>query len=440
MVKKRSPIAQQALDFYLQQAQQIAQTSQNPFLSKVRQQAQERFVEQAFPTAKDEDWKYSKLSGFLAQHFSQQGISQPVANWQAWMPSFPVIKLVWVDGHFCETLSDELSQLPAGVLLESFADALQANTELGGLFANQDTVLAEPFASLNSMLFQDGMVLEVAANVTLSLPIFVLHLQTQPLHHSVLRQRVSVGENAEVTLIERYVSLQSQGAGCVNVVTEIELGKHARVQQILLQEQNRDSFYFNNQFIYQAEASQFTTFYGAIGSQLSRHQNHLFMDGEQIENQQNSACIGLGAQTVDSRTCTHHNQAKGFSRQLHKFVLEDQAIGVFDGMIRVDQQAQKTDGQMDNKNLLLSDFAKMNTKPKLEIYADDVKCSHGSASGQIDKNQIFYLQARGIHKADALRMITQAFLLEPAEVVRQEPIRRWVMERLALALQQTHLP
>ena len=289
----------------------------------------------------------------------------------------------------------------------------------------------------------DGFYLQLANNASLELPFFVLHIQTRGNQMSNVRNRIELGENAELTLVERYVSLvdtfeDENLSACTNVVTEIELAKYARFKQVVMQEQNDNAFYFNNQFIDQADNSNFNTFSGALGSQLSRHQNHIFMNGEHIESQQNSACLAKDNQTVDSRTDTQHNDVWGNSQQLHKYVLTDSAVGVFNGMIRVDQKAQKTDGQMDNKNLLLSDFAKMDTKPQLEIYADDVKCSHGSASGQIDKNQIFYLQARGIRRAEAIKMITHAFLLEPAESITNDKVRHWVTDRLSAGLASIH--
>ncbi len=250
---------------------------------------------------------------------------------------------------------------------------------------------------------------------------------------ATVRNHVVLEENAEMTLVEQFVSLSTDEdfKGCTNVVTEMDIAKSARMKQVLVQQQNHSSYYFNNQFIFQADQSTFNTFYTGLGSLISRHQNHLFMNGEHIENQQNSACLGRGQQTMDSRTNTEHNQVWGKSQQLHKYVLDDSAVGVFDGMIRVDRLAQKTDGQMDNKNLLLSTKAKVDCKPQLEIYADDVKCSHGSATGQINQDQIFYLQARGIPRSKAIKMITQSFLMEPAEGISNANIRQWVMTTLA---------
>lgn len=439
MAKKLSPVAQKARDFYLHEAGKLSESSSG-VLKQVREQAQQAFSEQAFPTAKDEDWQYTKLTGFVQNHFESVQTSEMVADKiHAYMPSFPVIKLVFVDGSFSESLSDDLNELPKGISLESFADTLSMNSQLDDVFAAQDKVLAEPFGTLNSMLMRDGFSLQVNANTALELPLFVMHVQTKDNSLSSLRNRIEVGENAEVTLVERYVSLQS-GAACTNIVTEIDIAKHARVKQVIVQQQNEASYYFNNQFISQADSSNFNTFYASIGADTSRHQNHLYMNGQHIENSQNSACIGHHSQTVDSRSYTEHNDEHGFSRQLHKFVLDDTAVGVFNGMIRVDQKAQKTDGQMDNKNLILSNTAKMDAKPQLEIYADDVLCSHGSATGQIDENQIFYLQARGINKAAAMQMITKAFLLEPVEEVSNADIRHWITDQLEQALAKTHLP
>lgn len=439
-VRKLSPVAQATRDFYFAQADALIAKESEAALKAVRQAAKEVFAEQAFPTQKDENWQYTRLTQFVQNQFdSLQSAQVAKVDVHQYMPDFPVVKLVFVDGWFSETLSDDLSVLPAGVNLEPMTDTLQDQAGVAHVFANQEAILQEPMAAMNSMLMTDGFYLQIDANKALETPFLVLHLQTQANHMSALRNKIVVGENAEATILERYVSLVGEDSACTNVVTEIELAKHARVKQVILQQQFHDAYYFNNQFIVQAESSDFQTLYASSGSLISRHQNHLQMNGEHIENSQNSACVAKGKQTVDSRSFTEHNDESGVSRQLHKYVLDDQSIGVFDGMIRVDRKAQKTDGQMDNKNLVLSNQAKMNTKPQLEIYADDVACSHGSATGQIDNKQVFYLQARGISRADAVQMITKAFLLEPVEEISNDAIRHWVAAEMTTALNATHI-
>ena len=438
--KKLSPVALATRDFYLKQADELIAKDSNEALKVVRNAAKSMFAEQAFPSQKDEHWQYTRLTQFVQKAFdSMQSAQASKVDLHPFMPGFAVVKLVFVDGWFSESLSDDLSVLPAGVSLEPMTDTLSDNAGVAHVFNNEEAILQEPMAAMNSMLMTDGFYLQVAKNTLIETPFLVLHLQTQKGHMSALRNKIIVGENAEVTLLERYVSLVEEDSACTNVVTEIDVAKQARVKQVILQQQYHDAYYFNNQFITQAENSNFQTLFASSGSWIARHQNHLKMDGEHIENSQNSACVAKGKQTVDSRSFTEHNQEWGVSRQLHKYVLDDQSVGVFDGMIRVDQKAQKTDGQMDNKNLVLSTQAKMNTKPQLEIYADDVACSHGSATGQIDEKQVFYLQARGISRAAAVQMITKAFLLEPVEEISNDAIRHWVTEEMTLALNATHI-
>lgn len=436
--RKISPVVQKAVEHYASEARSLIKSSDNAKLNALREQALARFETSALPNQRDEDWQYTRLTGFVQDHFHIQPSAQITSEQvKQFLPSFAVTKVVFVDGWFSEALSDDLSSLPKTAYFETFVDVVDDGGDCTKLFAIEDEVAKEPFANLNSCLATDGFYLQLEANSHLEMPIFVLHIQTNSNQSSHTRNRISVGENAELTLVERYVSLDAEST-FTNVVTHLDIAKHARVKQIVMQEQVEAAYYFNNQYIYQAESSQFNTFYGSMGSQIARHQNHLWMNGEHIESEQNSACLAKNKQVVDSRTDTQHNDVWGQSHQLHKYVLTDTATGVFNGMIRVDQKAQKTDGQMDNKNLILSNDAKMDTKPQLEIYADDVKCSHGSATGQIDANQIFYLQARGINREDAIKMITHAFLLEPTESISKDEIRTWVNNLLSAGLAKLH--
>ncbi|WP_127470249.1 Fe-S cluster assembly protein SufD [Thiomicrorhabdus aquaedulcis] len=438
-----SPVARQAVAHYVGLSQTLNQQQDSSSVQTARAHAQGILANAGFPTQRDEAWQYTKLTEFVKTHFTMAGASHITEqDVQKFMPPYPVTKLVFVDGWFSERFSDDLVDLPRGVTIETMRDAESISGGAAALFNHQRAFDVEPFAVLNTALLADGYYLQVARHTCLEQPIFVLYLQTRHDQIANVRNRVIIEENAQITLVEHYASLNTDAlatvSGCTNVVNELTLGESAQCHQVIVQTQNHSSYYFNNQFIYQAAKSQFFGFYAGLGSVTSRHQNHLWMNGERVESSQNSACIGRAGQTVDSRTDTQHNQTWGTSRQLHKFVLDDTAIGVFDGMIKVDRLAQKTDGQMDNKNLLLSNAAKMDSKPKLEIYADDVKCSHGSATGQINPEQIFYLQARGIARAQAVHMITQAFLMEPAEAIVHAGVRHWVMDWLTKTLNDSN--
>ncbi|WP_319379865.1 Fe-S cluster assembly protein SufD [Thiomicrorhabdus sp.] len=431
MSRKMSPVAQKAVDFYLSQSKNLHSCET---VAELRRKAGERLAADGFPTQKDEDWQYTRLTGFLQNLFAVGEVPSVTADQvAAYLPDFAVFKLVFVNGRFQASLSDDVSQLPKGVRFNASADWLAADESASALFGKRDAIADEPFANLNSALMQDGFVLQLANNASLEMPLFVLFMHDGN-QADYSRNLVRLGENSEINWIERHVSLN--GVSFCSNVTLIDVAKHARANQIVMQQMDAQDYYFSNQYIEQAENSVFNSWFISTGSQVARHQNHLYMNGEHIESNQNSACLASAGQTVDSRTYTEHNEVAGLSRQLHKFVLFEQAVGVFNGMIRVDRKAQQTDGQMDNKNLLLSDKAKMDTKPQLEIYADDVQCSHGSATGQIDKNQIFYLQARGIHREDAIRMITEAFLLEPLEDLSKVAVRSWLMAELSHQLQK----
>ena len=429
MAKKFSPAIQSAMQHYAQLSEDLNKVCDNPKLVELRQQALKQFMQTGFPTRRDENWGYTNLTGFMQTHFKLEGLSQvAMSDIAAFLPTYPATRIVMVDGWFSEDLSDDLAGLSNGLSLETASDLFEIQDYVESMLRQQDAMTSEPFALLNTLLMNDGFNLQVSKNTAIEMPIFVLHVQTQNQHISNLRNRVVVEENAEITLVQSFVSLSdaSEFVSMTNVVTEIDIAENARFKQVIMQQQNEQSYYFNNQFIKQHSNSTFNTFYTGVGSLTSRHQNYVEMSGDHIETSQNSACYATDNQTVDSRTYTGHNQLHGNSQQLHKYVLDGEAVGVFNGMIKVARGAQKTDGQMDNKNLLLSKTAKMDCKPQLEIYADDVKCSHGSATGQIAADQIFYLQARGIKRPQAIQMITEAFLLEPVETINHPDIRDWI--------------
>ena len=414
--QKMSPVAQAAVERTLQLAQSASPVVEKS--SELYQVAKARFAALGFPTQKMEDWKYTRLTDFLQHEFALPvaKVTLSINDIEPYMPDFPVYSVVFVDGYFAPNLSDEM---PKGVQLRQ----MQTGEPL---LADAEDYLAEPFAALNLLLAQSGVVLEIAKGVQVDLPIFLLQVNTQPHTTVQWHHQVKVAEGAEVQLLQEAVALGEAMSSPVwnNGVMDISVAENASCQQLILQRLPETHYCFDTQFIKQAKYSRFHSYFVSTGGKLCRHQNHLLMADESVESVQNSACIATGQQLMDSRTDTTHGSTYGVSRQLHKFVLTDQSIGVFDGMIYVDRGAIKTDGQMDNKNLILSNEAKVNAKPKLEIYADDVKCSHGSATGQMDKDQVFYLQARGIKKTDAVALITQAFALEAVEEIASPNLKK----------------
>lgn len=416
---KMSPAARQLLEQLVAESQKLNEQTEAEALIEKRQAAQEKFLSQGLPTRKDEDWQYTALMPLFKHSFEvKQAKAVTLAAIEPFLPELDVIRLTFVDGVFSEELSAGFDFIPDALSIEmADADAIQ-----GINLAEQ----VDAFQLMNEMLLDQGLALSLEKGQALEVPLHILHVQTQPEQLTNLRTQIDLSENSEMTLIQQFVSLEAGQSALINDLAKITVAENARFKQIVLQDMNPESFYFANQFFEQAASSVIETLYIGLGCEISRHQNYLMMLGEHAESMQNSIGLGTGKQVIDSRTSTTHQAAHCDSRQLHKLVLDDQSRGVFNGMIHVVKGAQKTDGQMDNKNLLLSKTAKVDAKPQLEIYADDVKCSHGCASGQIDEQQVFYAQARGIRKADALQLITRAFLLEPLDSLSNLTLRNWL--------------
>lgn len=424
---KMSPAARAMLERLTAESQKLNDQTEAETLVSKRMAAQEQLAAMGFPTRKDEDWQYTSLVPFFKHELAVKSPGLVVLDdIKPHLPPVDTIRLVFVDGVFSEELSGGFDFIPDSLSIEmAEADAIQTIR-----LAEQ----ADAFEVLNEMLLNEGVTLRLDAKTALEMPVHLLFVQTADQGMTNGRLQVEVGAHSEMTLIQQYISLDAGLVNLVNDMVSVKVDDSAFFKQIVLQDLSLSSYYFNHQFFELGTQANLNTIYVGLGGEIGRHQNQADMVGEHVECRQNSVNYGQGKQVLDSRTTTGHKVPNCNSQQLHKFVLTDDARGVFNGMIEVAKDAQKTDGLMDNKNLLLSDSAKMDTKPQLEIYADDVLCSHGCASGQIDDNQIFYAQARGISKQDAMQLITKAFLLEPLEDVSNEDLQHWLQSLVSAKL------
>ncbi|PLA75157.1 Fe-S cluster assembly protein SufD [Hydrogenovibrio sp. SC-1] len=424
---KMSPAARQFIDKVIGLSTSLnAQTEADALVVK-REAAQQQLLSLGLPTRKDEDWQYTSIQPLLQQDFRlSETVSTAelsLAQLEPFLPDFETIRLVFVDGEFSESLSAGFEYIPDGLSIEmADADAIQS-------IALPET--ADAFQWINELLLDQGLTIQLDAQIVLEVPLHILFVQTQSGTVLTPRLQVHLGEAAQCQLLQHFVCLADETLTWVNGVGQITLEAGATCKQVVLQDLSDSSFYFNHQTTTQATNSNFESTYLALGSQLSRHHSVAQQQGDAAETTQDSIVPGRDQQLLDTRTLTQHHALHGQSRQLHKMVLGDAARGVFAGMIEVAKGAQKTDGQMDIKSLLLSPQAKVDAKPQLEIYADDVKCSHGCAAGQIDEDQLFYAQARGIRRTDAMQLITQAFLLEPLEKFQVQPaMQAWLTQRV----------
>jgi len=397
------------------------------WLKKLRQEGFARFRETGFPTTRNEDWRFTNVSA-IAQtpfHLVRNGHSLPSSASLAPL-AIPRVdtRLVFVDGRFAPSLSST-PQLPKGVTVGSLGSQLAkdpgAVEKHLGQFLNQQR---DAFAALNTAFLEDGAYVHVAKGVVLEAPVSVLFVSTEHAEPAVSypRNLIVVEENAQATIVEDYVSLGAGQALC-NTVTELIAGDHAVVSHYMIEREHTGAFNVSTLRIQQGRAADVASHSVLLGGALVRNNVHPVLAGEGGQCLINGLFIGDGRQHLDNYMLVEHASPHCGSRQFYNGILDGRAHGVFHGRIIVHKDAQKTDAKQTNRNLLLSDTAQIDTKPQLEIYADDVKCTHGATIGQIEENSLFYLRSRGIDETTARRLLLVAFASECMDRMKEGPVR-----------------
>jgi len=381
-----------------------------------------------WPTRKHENWKYTPLEGLLEQQFLEPQ-AEPIAGAQrdALALNLDAYRLVFVDGRFNAALSDsDLGEYQFEV------------TPYGTPQALPEPIQPEIFLHLTESLAQETSMIRVAAGKIAARPLYLLHIssgrgaegEVNTVHH---RHHLDVGRNARAEVIEHYVSL-NDAAHFTGARLTASIGDNAELRHCKLAFESQASYHFAHNDLVIGRDARVKSDSFLLGAGLTRHNTSAQLNGEGSNLVINSLVLPVGKDVCDTRTYLEHNKGYCESRQLHKTVVSDRAKAVFNGMIKVAKHAIKTDGQMTNHNLLLGKVAEVDTKPQLEIYADDVKCSHGATVGRIDEEQLFYLQSRGIDKHAAQQMIIFAFAAELTEGIGNDVIREWVLTRIAQRL------
>jgi Fe-S cluster assembly protein SufD len=406
-------------------------TDEPEFLSAQRRAAAEAFARLRLPTVRDEDWKYTSLSA-LAQLPLAAAPAAPLdaAGLAAIVRPPPAPRLVFVNGRYDFKLSD-LAGVPDGVFAGSLADALARAPELlEPWLGRRSQAGAHAFAALNSALAADGAVVVVPPGVSVTPTINVLHVTVAEGPVAVHpRHLVVAGPGAKVSVAETYAG--HEGEYLVNAQTEVYVGADAEVEHHRIQVEGARAFHVGLLEVEQGEAARFRGHSFALGAQLSRVEGRALLGSERADCTLEGLYLGRGRQLQDHLVLVDHASPRCTSREVFKGILDDRARGVFAGRILVREDAQKTDASQVNSNLLLSDEAEIDTKPQLEIFADDVKCSHGGSVGQLDETALFYLRSRGIEAAAARAMLTYAFAAETVERVRSAELRSYVRAMVA---------
>jgi Fe-S cluster assembly protein SufD len=387
-------------------------------VNALREQAQTALGALAMPTPRDEAWRFTNLAPLHRLTFQPvraAGRLQP-ADIAPFGLDDTACRLVFVDGIYAPQLSSPapeggvvVTDLPTA--MATHAAALEA--QLGARQMLGDNV----FAALNTAFLQDAAVLVVPRHVALAAPVHLLFVATQAGALSHPRCLVLAEAGSRVTLVEDYVALQD-AAYLVNPVTEIVLAEQAQLTHVRVQRDGRQAFHIANCAVSVGRSANYQSVSVAMGAQLSRYQLRVLL-GEGAECAVDGLALLAGSQLADTHSCIDHAQPHGTSRQLHKCIADGSAHAVFNGKVIVRPGAQRTDSAQSSRNLLLSSRAQVDTQPQLEIFADDVKCTHGATVGQLDPEEVFYLRSRGLSDAAARNLLTYAFA---GEIIERIPV------------------
>ncbi len=416
------------------------------WLQSLRAKGMARFEALGFPTTKNEDWHFTSITPiaekiFRAAMTSNAGISSEGST--AGMVARADIKrftfdqptwhtLVFVNGEFSEDLSS-YAGMGEKVRVSSLAKAIRSGTGRPerhlGKIAGFDN---HAFTALNTAFIRDGAFIELQADAVVDAPIhliFVSEGRGESISHP--RNLIVAARNSRASIIESYICVRDTPY-FTNAVTEISLGEGARLDHYKLQRESEKSFHVGTTQIRQARDSQLHSFSFAVGGLLARTNIYTCLEGDGATCTLNGLYLADGEQHIDNQTSIEHIAPNCPSHEVYKGVLDGRSHGVFNGKVYVHPEAQKTDGKQSNNNLLLSPTARVDTQPQLEIFADDVKCTHGATVGRLDEVAMFYLNSRGIGRETARTLLTYAFAADVLETIELEPMKT-ELERMVLA-------
>ncbi|MBL1174561.1 Fe-S cluster assembly protein SufD [Pantanalinema sp. GBBB05] len=389
----------------------------NAGLQSTRDQAAARVQELAIPSTREEEWRFTDLSPLLQVNFQAASAIAPT-NLEAWfLPEAANSRLVFVNGQYAPELSST-ADIPAGVTIGNLAATGSLQSKLANYLAKQPGA-EEVFTVLNTASMTDAAVILVPRHQQVEVPIHLLFVTTgQEATISHPRCLVVAEAGSQLTLIEDYVAID-QGVYFTNPVTEIWIEENAQVSHTRIQRESEAAFHIGKTAVSQARDSRYSNISVSLGGQLSRHHLEVYQTGEQTETQLHGLTMITGDQVGDTHSTIAYTKPHGTSNQVHKCIANDRAHAVFNGKIFVPKAAQLTNAAQLSRNLLLSPKARVDTKPQLEITADNVKCAHGATVSQLDNDEVFYLQSRGINADSARKLLIYAFAYD---VISQIPV------------------
>ncbi len=422
------------LSFDAYRADYEAQAPTADWLTALRSAGIAQFEKAGFPTMKDEDWHFTSVAPIADSTFHLSTAApkitpRDITRFTFEQPDWHTI--VFVNGRYSADLSSFAGE-QSGIRVGSLADAIRSGK---GQPEHHVSKISPPsanaFTALNAAFISDGAFIEVPADTTVAKTIHLVFVSSGAGSVSHPRNVIVAARHSRCSIVESYVALDEEPY-FTNTVTEIQLAEGARVDHYKLQREASHAFHVGTIQAHQERSSQFNSFSFATGGQLSRTNIYTTLDGEGAACTLNGLYLADGTQHIDHQTRIEHVQPNCPSREVYKGVLDGRSHGVFNGKVYVHPEAQKTDGKQSNNNLLLSPTARVDTKPQLEIFADDVKCTHGATVGRLDEMAMFYLNSRGIGREAARTLLTYAFAADVLEMIELEPLKK-ALEEFVLA-------
>jgi Fe-S cluster assembly protein SufD len=400
------------------------------WLKSIREEGISKFAELGFPTTRDEDWRFTNVAPIARATFeiSRNGYIDPSPEDLAkfMFEGKTSGTLVFINGVYAPELS-KTESLPEGVVVSNLAQALIQNEDLVKKhLAKYADIKEEAFTALNNAFFEDGGFIYIPRGTILENPVHLLYISVSGDKPRVTSPRnlIIAEDNAQANVVEQYVSLE-ESVYFSNVVTELIVGENSTIGHYLIECESKKSFNVSTLRAQQDRHSNIRSHSVLLGGAIVRNNIHPVLGGEGCDSLINGLFMSTGRQHMDNYMKVEHVSPHSDSRQFYNGVLDGRSRGVFHGRIIVHEDAQKTDAKQTNLNLLLSDHAQIDTKPQLEIYADDVKCTHGATIGQIDEDAIFYLRSRGISREASRDIILNAFTNQTLDSMNVESVRNY---------------
>ena len=404
----------------------------------IRTDAISNFEAKGFPTKKEEEWKYTSLNSILKYDYSVFPKNNQSLEYKDvkiyFLHEIESYKIVFVDGIYSSFLSDTSHEIADICILSSALKRPKYKMIIDRYFG-EIASKKESLTSLNTAFSKEGAFINIPKNTVLPKPIQIINFSTGAETEIMLQPRnlVVVGENSHVEIYERHQSL-NDNVVLTNAVTEIFANKRAIVDFYKVQNDKKSASLIDNTYIQQKESSVVSVSTFSFGGKLTRNNLEFYHEGEHITSNLNGITIIEDKQHVDNHTLVNHKFENCESHELYKGIFDDASTGVFNGKVIVNKEAQKTNAYQQNDNILVGDKASINAKPQLEIFADDVKCSHGCTVGQMDENALFYMQSRGIPKKEAKALLLFAFGNDVVEKIKIPALKSRIIKLIAKKL------